>query len=179
MEQLVEALEEVSGQSGTTVTHIDAMAEHLDGIFALLEDVIANADYEGSPRGRRVEFVERRDAVVNGSREAIFSALENIVRNALAYTANDSSIEVRLSQDRDEALISVRDHGPGVAEAELQRILEPFYRTDTARARSSGGTGLGLAIAKSAITKHGGSLRASNAQGGGLEVQVRLPVAPA
>ncbi len=159
-------------------TNVAPRSEPID-LVALLEDVIANADYEGSPRGRRVEFVERRDAVVNGSREAIFSALENIVRNALAYTANDSSIEVRLSQDRDEALISVRDHGPGVAEAELQRILEPFYRTDTARARSSGGTGLGLAIAKSAITKHGGSLRASNAQGGGLEVQVRLPVAPA
>ena len=159
-------------------TNVAPRSEPID-LVALLEDVIANADYEGSPRGRRVEFVERRDAVVNGSREAVFSALENIVRNALAYTANDSSIEVRLSQDRDEALIRVRDHGPGVAEAELQRILEPFYRTDTARARSSGGTGLGLAIAKSAITKHGGSLRASNAPGGGLEVQVRLPVAPA
>ena len=156
-------------------TNVAPRSERID-LVALLEDVIASADYEGAPRGRRVEFVERNDAAVIGSREAIFSALENIVRNALAYTADHSSIEVRLSQDRNEAVIGVRDHGPGVAEAELQRILEPFYRTDTARARSSGGTGLGLAIAKSAIAKHGGSLRASNAQGGGLHVQVRLPL---
>lgn len=159
-------------------TNVASRSEAID-LVALLEDVIANADYEGAPRGRRVEFVERADAIINGSREAIFSALENIVRNALAYTADDSAIEVGLGRDRDEALIRVRDHGPGVADAELQRILEPFYRTDAARARSSGGTGLGLAIAMSAIGKHGGSLRASNAQGGGLEVEVRLPIATA
>lgn len=156
-------------------TNVTARSESID-LVALLEDVIANADYEGAPRGRRVEFVERADAMVNGSRDAIFSALENIVRNALAYTADGSAIQVGLGRDRNEALIRVRDHGPGVADAELQRILEPFYRTDAARARSSGGTGLGLAIAMSAIAKHGGSLRAYNAQGGGLEVEVRLPI---
>lgn len=159
-------------------TNVTPRSEAID-LGALLEDVIANADYEGAPRGRRVEFVERANVIVNGSRVAIFSALENIVRNALAYTADDSAIEVHLGRDRDQATIRVRDHGPGVADAELQRILEPFYRTDTARARSSGGTGLGLAIAQSAIAKHGGSLRACNAQGGGLEVEVRLPIAAA
>jgi len=71
----------------------------------------------------------------------------------------------------------VRDHGPGVAEAELARIFEPFYRTDNARTRSSGGTGLGLAIASRAIQRHRGSIAARNAPGGGLEVEISLPLA--
>ncbi|MEO7916854.1 MAG: ATP-binding protein, partial [Dokdonella sp.] len=81
-----------------------------------------------------------------------------------------------LARDGDQAEIRVRDHGPGVADAELHRIIEPFYRTDNARARSSGGTGLGLAIAHSAILKHGGALQVRNADGGGLEVLIRLPL---
>ncbi|MEO8010128.1 MAG: ATP-binding protein, partial [Dokdonella sp.] len=73
--------------------------------------------------------------------------------------------------------LSIRDYGSGVAEGGLARIFEPFYRTDAARARSSGGTGLGLAIARRAITNHGGSVDAHNADGGGLDVVIRLPVA--
>ena len=141
----------------------------------LLEDVIGNADYEGAPRDRRVELVERAELTVNGARDALGSALENIVRNALAYTADGTAVEVTLSRDGDDALIVVRDHGPGVAEPDLHRIFEPFYRTDSARARGSGGTGLGLTIAQRAISRDGGSLVARNAEGGGLQVEVRLP----
>ncbi len=144
---------------------------------ALLEDVIGNADYEGAPRDRRVEFVERAALTVNGSRDALGSALENIVRNALAYTADSTAVEVRLSRVGDDAVIAVRDFGTGVSEPELHRIFEPFYRTDSARARSSGGTGLGLTIAHRAISRDGGSLVARNAEGGGLQVEVRLPLA--
>lgn len=155
-------------------TDAAARSEPVD-LDALLEDVIGNADYEGAPHDRRVELIERAELTVNGARDALGSALENIVRNALAYTADGTTVEVRLSQDGEDALIVVRDHGPGVAELELQRIFEPFYRTDSARARSSGGTGLGLTIAQRAISRDGGSLVARNAEGGGLQVEVRLP----
>ncbi len=143
---------------------------------ALLEDVIGNADYEGAPRDCRVAFIERTPLTVNGSRDALGSALENIVRNALAYTADSTAVEVRLSRDGDDAVIAVRDFGPGVSDPELHRIFEPFYRTDSARARSSGGTGLVLTIAHRAISRDRGSLVARNAEGGGLQVEVRLPV---
>ena len=143
---------------------------------ALLEDVILNADYEGAPRGRKVVLAERAHLVLIGSHSALYSAFENVIRNALAYTADGSTVAVRLLRAGDEARVVVRDHGPGVPDAELARIFEPFYRTDSARTRASGGTGLGLAIAHRAIARHGGSIVARNAEGGGLEVTIALPL---
>ena len=71
--------------------------------------------------------------------------------------------------------VTVRDHGPGVGDDELERIFEPFYRVDEARDRSSGGVGLGLAIAARAVRAHGGEISAANHPEGGLVVTVRLP----
>jgi two-component system sensor histidine kinase CpxA len=147
----------------------------------LLEDVITNADYEGAPRGRKVVLADCERQMLNGSSDALYSAFENVIRNALAYTQDGTTVTVRLLRDpRDPrcALVTVRDHGPGVADAELKRIFEPFYRTDSARTRASGGTGLGLAIARSAVEWHGGSICARNAEGGGLEVAIKLPTQP-
>jgi signal transduction histidine kinase len=144
----------------------------------LLEDVITNADYEGAPRGRKVVLADCERQVLTGSHDALYSAFENVIRNALAYTQDGTTVTVRLLRDPRDArnvLISVRDHGPGVPEGELARIFEPFYRTDFARTRSNGGTGLGLAIARRAVEWHGGTIVASNAEGGGLEVTIRLP----
>ena len=143
---------------------------------ALLEDVITNADYEGAPRGRKVVLAECERLHLTGSHAALSSAFENVIRNALAYTADGSTVSVRLIRVGNDALVSVRDHGPGVAQADLVRIFEPFYRTDCARTRSSGGTGLGLAIARRAIERHGGSIVARNLDDGGLEVAIRLPL---
>lgn len=159
-------------------TSNDAAHEDIE-LDALLEDVITNASYEGTPRGRKVVLAERERLRLAGAHGALHSAFENVIRNALAYTADGSTVSVRLARDPaqpDAALVSVRDHGPGVPEAELARIFEPFYRTDSARTRSSGGTGLGLAIAHRAIQRHRGSIVARNAEGGGLEVEIRLPL---
>jgi two-component system sensor histidine kinase CpxA len=145
----------------------------------LLDDVIANAEFEGAPRGRKVVLAECERIEIDGWYDALHSALENVVRNALAYTADGTTVGVRLghaADDPNHARIVVRDHGPGVGESDLARIFEPFYRTDAARTRSSGGTGLGLAIAQRAIVRHGGTIAARNAAGGGLEITIRLPV---
>jgi signal transduction histidine kinase len=167
---LAQALElsRLETATGTANDHVE--------LDLLLEDVINNATYEGAPRGRKVMLVESERLALTGSHQALHSACENVIRNALAYTADGSSVSVRLARDGDSASISVRDHGPGVAEADLQRIFEPFYRTDNARTRSSGGTGLGLAIAQRAVGRHRGSIAARNAEGGGLEVEIRLPL---
>ncbi|MEO7062440.1 MAG: ATP-binding protein [Dokdonella sp.] len=161
-------LETATGAANDTIA--------LDG---LLEDVITNADYEGAPRGRKVVLTECERLVLTGSHAALYSALENVIRNALAYTADGSTVSVRLIRDpqrTDQALINVRDHGTGVPAADIARIFEPFYRTDSARTRTSGGTGLGLAIARRAIERHGGAIVARNADGGGLEVAIQLPL---
>ncbi len=158
-----------------TATRADQDHVALD---TLLDDVITNADYEGAPRGRKVVLAECERLQLTGSHAALYSAFENVIRNALAYTADGSTVSVRLLRNGRDAEISVRDRGPGVPPRELVRIFEPFYRTDSARTRSSGGTGLGLAIARRAIERHGGTIVASNIDGGGLDVTIRLPLKP-
>ncbi|HYL71911.1 MAG TPA: ATP-binding protein, partial [Candidatus Dormibacteraeota bacterium] len=71
--------------------------------------------------------------------------------------------------------VRVRDHGPGVPEAELERVFEPFYRLESSRNRDSGGTGLGLSIARDIAQAHGGSLSLRNLRQGGLEAELLLP----
>lgn len=146
----------------------------------LLEDIIINACYEGAPKNRRVEFIERIALTLQGEHAALYSAIENVIRNALTYTAEGTCVEVRLTYDHNDpqqAVITIKDYGPGIAnETDLTRIFDAFYRTDIARTRKNGGTGLGLAIARRAIERHHGRINAHNASNGGLEVVITLPV---
>ena len=114
--------------------------------------------------------------VVRGNAAWLASALENVVRNALRYTAQGSDVEVRLQAQAAGVCIEVRDHGPGVPAAELGRIFEPFHRVAESRARDSGGDGIGLAITARVLAAHGGRAWAENAVGGGLRVLLELPV---
>lgn len=148
-------------------------------LAALLREVAADADFEGAPRGRRVIVRRADDCTLRGSAPLIRSVFENVLRNAVRFTPDQSEIEVCLQrQERDEgerALITVRDHGPGVPESQLTSIFQPFYRVETARDRSAGGSGLGLAISERAVRLHGGTLRAENVADGGLRVTIELP----
>jgi two-component system sensor histidine kinase CpxA len=126
--------------------------------------------------------VESRGAcVVTGDPALLHSAIENVVRNAVRYTAEGTTVDVSVAGDdaRGQAVIRVRDHGPGVEQAILSKIFEPFFRASDARDRASGGYGLGLAIAKRAVELYGGSIEAANAATGGLEVIIRLPLSRA
>ncbi|RPI21786.1 MAG: HAMP domain-containing protein [Acidobacteria bacterium] len=149
-------------------------------LHQLLERVVADADFEASGLKRSVRLESSEECQVTGSLELLTSAVENVVRNAIRYAPEDSTVEVTLANERrgstPEAVISIRDRGPGVPEDKLQHIFEPFYRVDDARDRRSGGMGLGLAIAGRAVELHGGSIAARNTPGGGLLVEIRLPV---
>ena len=122
-----------------------------------------------------------RTAVVDGVPNLLRAAIENVVRNAVAYTAKGTTVEIDLKLDDSRAgssdksaRIVVRDHGPGVPEESLTKIFRPFYRVDEARDREAGGVGLGLAIAERAVKLHGGTITAANAEGGGLIVTITL-----
>jgi len=143
----------------------------------LLAGVANDADFEARAVNRRVELAASGPAVIAGDIRLLHSAFENIVRNAVRYTADGSAVEVALAPDPGRAgwRVTIRDHGPGVPEPMLARLFEPFVRVDEARDRARGGYGLGLAIAERAIRAHGGAVWASNAAGGGLCVEVRLP----
>ena len=149
-------------------------------IGEILATVAADADFEARANNRRVEVAKVAPTLIQGDAALLHSAFENIVRNAVRYTAENTT--VRLSLDRadgraSELKIRIRDHGPGVPEEMLPRLFEPFVRVDDARDRSRGGYGLGLAIARKAIRLHGGEVSARNEPDGGLSVIVTLPVA--
>ncbi len=160
-------------------------AEPVD-LAALVEQVVNDVDFEATDRGRRVRLL-RADAGcrVAGFEELLRRAVENVVRNAARYTAAGTAVEVELvtepaeARGGREAVVRVRDHGPGVAEEMLERLFQPFFRTAGARDRESGGVGLGLAITDRAVRLHGGRAIARNAPDGGLVVELRLPLAPA
>ena len=116
---------------------------------------------------------------VRGNDSLLHSAVENVVRNAIRYTQEATSVEIALSQDRTnraEAVLRVSDSGPGVPAAALEKLFQPFYRLDDARGRLTGGVGLGLAITERAVRFHGGKVSASNRPEGGLMVEIRLPL---
>ena len=146
---------------------------------ALLRGVVEDARFEAGDQSRRIDIVAAEPLQVSGDPALLHSALENIVRNALRHTAEQTAIEIRLARDdarADLLRLDVCDQGPGVPEALLARLFEPFVRVDAARSRDQGGAGLGLAIAQRAIQLHGGEVTAENIPTGGLRVRVRLPI---
>jgi len=106
-----------------------------------------------------------------GKPQALKRCLTNLVANAVTF-GGQADIAV---SDGAELRIAVRDHGPGIPEAELERVFEPFYRLESSRNRDSGGTGLGLSIARDVAQAHGGSLTLHNVPAGGLEALLTLP----
>lgn len=158
----------------------------------MLQEIAADADFEARGRNCRVRVAACEPCMTHGLPHMLRSAVENVVRNAVRYTAEPSDVELALRRNaavRPEApelphaaeldgwaVLTVRDHGPGVPETALSDIFRPFYRLDDARDRQTGGTGLGLAITARAVEAHGGQVRAANAPGGGLQVEIRLPL---
>jgi len=142
----------------------------------LLQTIVNDADFEAEAHNRRVVLQLQEQPVMQGDSVLLRSAIENVVRNAVRYTAEGSTVEVWLVADPQQAIVRVCDHGEGVPEASLQKMFEPFARIGEARDRDSGGYGLGLAITGQVVKAHGGTVSAHNRDEGGLCVELRLPV---
>jgi two-component system sensor histidine kinase CpxA len=183
IEREAERLNELIGQV-LTLSRLDSSRESAAEVeiwlATLLRDVVTDAEFEAAGRQRRVRLVACDECVIAGTPELLRRAIENVVRNAMQYTADGTDVEVALhcphAGDAGRAAIVVRDHGPGVPEASLADIFRPFFRVGDARDRTTGGTGLGLAITHRAVQLHGGTVRAANAPDGGLIVEIILPV---
>ena len=145
----------------------------LDGV---VRQIVEDAHYEAQRQDKSVAFVHATAVHVEGDARLVASAIDNVVRNALRHTPSHSVVVVTLRATRDEAVISVKDRGPGIPEHELEKIFMPFHRVETGRNRETGGVGLGLAIARRAVAVHGGTIVAENADDGGLLVRIRLPL---
>ena len=111
---------------------------------------------------------------VHGDAIAIKRVITNLVVNAIRYGGDWIAVSTRVSADHKTAWIIIEDNGPGIDEAQLESVFEPFTRGDTAR--GSEGTGLGLAIVKRIVGQHQGEVSLANRREGGLKVQVKLPL---
>jgi signal transduction histidine kinase len=109
---------------------------------------------------------------VQGDAEALRILARNLIDNAVRYTPQHGTVEVRCRTTTDGALLEVADTGPGIAAADRERVFDRFYRR--AEARESG-SGLGLAIVKTIAARHGAHIALDEALGGGLRVAVTFP----
>lgn len=180
IEQETERVNRLVGQL-LTITRLESGAERVPPEMVVLEElvqqVVEDADFEAKPLNKSVKAIELEQCRVRGSAELLRSGIENVIRNAIRYTAPGTAVEVSLRWRMDTAVLTVRDHGPGVPGSELAHIFEPFYRVSEARERTSGGVGLGLSIADRTIKLHGGAIRAENVSDG-LMITIELPLAP-
>jgi two-component system sensor histidine kinase CpxA len=147
----------------------------------LVHEVVADGDFEAHSCGKSVRLEAVGDIFIEkADQQALRSACENIIRNAVRFTPPGTEVQVVLKaeirRDFPQAVLSVRDHGPGVPEEALQQIFQPFFRVKLPHGpRRDNGTGLGLAIALEAIRQHRGTITASNVSPTGLEIKMMLP----
>jgi two-component system sensor histidine kinase CpxA len=141
-------------------------------VQAVIDDSLVEAD----ARSVKLEISGEAQALeLQGDRELLRRAIENVVRNAIRFAPEHSSVDIQLRRQNATAVIAVRDGGPGVPEESLPHLFKPFFRVESDRSRiSGGGVGLGLSIAERAVAAHGGQIQAVNAHPG-LRVEIRLP----
>lgn len=138
------------------------LATLLDSLCGDLQEMGLAVHCDDSPR-----------CVLQGQPEAVKRALRNLIENAVNY---GEQAEVTLATTDTEAVVTIVDQGPGILEADRERVFEPFYRLEHSRSRETGGAGLGLAIARTLIRGMGGDIRLDAGPGGqGLQVSVTLP----
>jgi two-component system phosphate regulon sensor histidine kinase PhoR len=130
-------------------------------------------------RGVEVKIdVPAEALLVRGDRDELIRVFENLVENALKYGASGKRVDIAITRDGgdNEALVAVRDYGPGIAPEHLPRLTERFYRVDVTESRAQGGTGLGLALVKHILHRHRGRMSIESAPGKGATFTVRLPL---
>jgi signal transduction histidine kinase len=143
-------------------------------VFRVVED----ARIEAEARGCIIKHLVLHGCLVYASYELLHRAVENVVRNSVKYTRENSSVSVVLSCPSNRvAQILVEDEGPGISEEELEEVFKPFYRAAHARANGTIGAGLGLAISERAVKLHCGSINVRNrSDGKGLQVTIQIPL---
>lgn len=177
------ALNEMIGQV-LELTRFESELETIEmapvDLVSLLEDIVDDAKFEANGHNRAVSFAGGAPFIMSGNEEWLRRGIENVIRNGIRYTLDDTTVEVSLDRIREGgveyARIGIRDHGEGVPEIHLPQLFRPFYRVSNARDRQTGGTGLGLAITERAVILHHGSVTAQNAADGGLIVVMKLPL---
>lgn len=144
-------------------------------ISELLEVAVEDARFEASAKHVTIQSRIEADAEIEAQPDILYRALENVLRNAIKYSPDYGEVNLETQRRDNWLVVQILDRGTGIPESELTHIFQPFYRADSAG--SVTGHGLGLAITKQVLDLHGGRITLQNRQGGGLLVEVALPMA--
>jgi two-component system, OmpR family, sensor kinase len=138
----------------------------------------AVADARAMAPNRTITLIADGELEVHGDPEALHRVLSNLLVNAVIHTPDGTPVELTVSQDGGDVVVTVRDHGEGLTPGSQERVFERFWRADGGRARGPGGSGLGLSIVKEIVQWHHGTVRAENRPDGGAMFTVKLAQAP-
>ena len=142
----------------------------------VIEEAIYHSKVRAEKKHIQINFVAEDDIDFFGDKKQLVMAISNLIENAINYSSEQTVVSVVLKRNQDFAEIAIKDQGVGIAEADINRIFERFYRVDSARSRDTGGTGLGLSIVKHVISNHGGDIQVWSVPGTGSTFTVQLPI---
>lgn len=142
---------------------------------SVLVEAVGTNQHAAKRQGLGLSLTGSAELLVRGDRAQLVSVFSNLVDNAIKYSEAGGVVLVEGMIQGDEVVVTVTDHGIGIAERDQKRIFERFYRVDKARSRATGGTGLGLSIVRHIVLEHGGSIDVRSEEGIGSTFMVRLP----
>jgi two-component system phosphate regulon sensor histidine kinase PhoR len=159
-------IERSSHLQPTSIVDLSSIAGHVVDTLAPMAD----------ENETHITLCAEEPVLVRGDRDELVRVAENLIENAIKYGASDKPVEVTVAPRERDAVLTVRDHGAGIAPEHLPRLTERFYRVDAGESRAKGGTGLGLAIVKHILARHRGRLTIESGSGKGATFSAILPL---
>ena len=171
------------------VGHLLLVAQHDSGVLSLdrqpgdlraaASEAVSSAAPIAEERGLALTLDAEEVPEFEFDRARVGQVLDNLISNALKFTPTGGSVEVRVRCVDERAVVDVADTGPGISDAEQERLFERFYRTESSTTQATPGTGLGLWISKTIVEAHGGEIGVDSAAGRGTTFRIELPLGPA
>ncbi len=150
-----------------------------ENVAEIVRQIVKDANFEATKQNKGVKLIKDESCYLEINSELLGSAIENIVRNAVTYTQENTNVEIAIEkqiEDIEYVIITIQDFGLGVPRESLIHLFEPFYKIRSQEGVDSNGYGIGLAIAKSAVQLHGGLMLANNGKESGLIITIKLPI---
>ncbi len=147
-----------------------------ESLNSVIEDIVKRLRPLADNKNIDFEYTAVKEVNAEIDRTKLTLAVSNLVENGIKYTDEGGKVKVVLDCDHQNAFITVSDTGIGMAEEELSKIFQRFYRIDKTRNRETGGTGLGLSITHSTVLMHNGSIKVTSRENEGTTFVVRIPL---
>lgn len=164
------------------ILHLSKIEQHqlplhpeILNIVDIINETVETLQEEVNKKDIEIKLPDSEELYMEAEKDRIRQIILNLVANAITYTPEHGTIEIKVEEIDNKVKMIVKDTGIGIAKKDLPRIFERFYRVDKARSRNSGGTGLGLAIVKHLVESHHGSIEVQSREGKGTQFTITLP----